>query len=343
MAHPVGRKGLPGVIFKAFPRILTVLAMTLLTAWAQQQTNASAASRQSLDDAWWTGPMLAPSANTLPPGHFLIEPYLYDVTTQGFFNSSGTRRSLPHENSFGSLTYALYGVANKFTVGMIPTFGYNELSNGPSSAGIGVGDLTVQAQYRLHLFRKGSWIPTMSIALQEALPTGQYDQLGNRPSDGFGAGAFTTTPAFYSQTFFWLPNGRILRMRFNVAPSFSRSANVQDVSVYGTSAGFRGQARPGPSAFADAAWEYSITKHWVFALDATYRHQGNTRVTGYNISDPTQPTQLNSGASDAFGLAPAIEYNWTRSLGVLLGTRVIPVGRNTAFTITPAIAVNIVH
>jgi hypothetical protein len=328
------------VFGKMICRVLTLLAMTILIAQAQQPTSPSAVLRQSLDDAWWTGPMLAPSANTLPQGHFLIEPYLYDVTTQGFYNSSGSRIGVPHGNSFGSLTYALYGVGNKFTVGMIPTFGYNEVSNSPSSAGIGVGDLTLQAQYRLHLFRENSWIPTMSIAVQETLPTGKYDQLGNRPSDGLGAGSFTTTPAFYSQTFFWLPNGRILRMRFNIAPSFSRSASVQDVSVYGTSAGFRGQVKPGSSIFVDAAWEYSVTKHWVLAVDATYRHQANTPVTGYNISDPTQPVRLNSGSTVAFGLAPAIEYNFTHNLGVLLGARVIPAGRNTGFTITPAVAIN---
>jgi hypothetical protein len=329
------------VFGKMICRVLALLAMTILTAQAQQPVSPPAVFRQSLDDAWWTGPMLAPSANTLPKGHFLIEPYLYDVTTQGFYNSSGTRISVPHENGFGSLTYALYGVANKFTVGMIPTFGYNEVSNGPSSAGIGVGDFTLQAQYRLHLFREESWIPTMSIAVQESLPTGRYDQLGSRPSDGFGSGAFTTTPAFYS--FFWLPNGRILRMRFNVAPAFSRGVSVQDVSVYGTSAGFRGQAKPGPSVFVDAAWEYSLTKRWVLALDATYRHQGNTSVTGYDILGTAQPIRLNSGLTDTFGLAPAIEYNWRSTVGVLLGARVIPAGRNTALTITPAIAVNIVH
>ncbi len=44
-------------------------------AEAQQETSApSSVVRQSRDDAWWTGPMLAPSAATLPRGHFLIEP-----------------------------------------------------------------------------------------------------------------------------------------------------------------------------------------------------------------------------------------------------------------------------
>ncbi|MBV8306567.1 MAG: transporter, partial [Gammaproteobacteria bacterium] len=32
--------------------------------------------QQSRQDAWWTGPMLAPNAATLPQGHALIEPYL---------------------------------------------------------------------------------------------------------------------------------------------------------------------------------------------------------------------------------------------------------------------------
>jgi hypothetical protein len=86
-----------------------------------------------------------------------------------------------------------------------------------------------------------------------------------------------------------------------------------------------------------------MTKRWVFALDATYRHQGNTFVIGYSITNPVQPVQLDSGTTDAFGLAPAIEYNWKRNLGVLLGVRLISAGRNTPATITPAIAVNFVH
>jgi hypothetical protein len=320
-----------------------VAAFGMACCLASAQVSATPAFRQSLNDAWWTGPMLAPSANTLPRGHILLEPYLFDVSTQGFYNSSGKRVSAPHSNGFGSLTYMNYGLANKFTVGLIPTFGYNQVSDGPSSAGVGVGDLTVQAQYRIHLFREGSRIPTTSVAVQETLPTGKYDRLGSRPSDGFGAGAFATTVALYTQTFFWMPNGRILRMRFNVAPAFSSGVNVQDVSVYGTGEGFRGDAKPGASLFIDAAWEYSMTQHWVLALDAIYRYQGNTPVRGYNISNPSAPFLLNSSSSQAFGLAPAVEYNLNSKLGFLLGTRLFPAGRNTAVSITPAIAINYVH
>lgn len=176
-------------------------------------------------------------AATLPQGHVLIEPYLYDVTTRGQYDSSGTRHSTAHASYFGSLTYMNYGLANRFTVGLIPTFGYNEVSNGPGSAGVGAGDLTTQAQYRFTQFREGTWVPT-------TLPTGKYDRLGDRLSGGFGAGSYTTTVAFYSQTDFWLPNGRILRMRFNVWPAFSRSVKIEDVRSTVPKQAFAGMPNP---------------------------------------------------------------------------------------------------
>jgi hypothetical protein len=332
------------LLLRALGQMFVLVSMTAGLTRAQQSSPANQIARQSLDAAWWTGPMLAPSAATLPQGHFLIEPYVYDVSMHSFYDSNGSRHSAPHTNTYGSLTYVNYGLWDRLTIGAIPIVGYNEVRNAASSAGVRLGDLTLQVQYGLTKFHEGSRIPTTAIAVQETLPTGKFDRLGNRPSDGFGTGAYTTTLAFYSQTYFWMPNGRILRMRFNVLPAFSNGVTAEDVSVYGTSTGFRGHAKPGSSVFVDAAGEYSLTKQWVLALDVTYRRQGDTKLTGFNVLNPgSTPIQLDSGPSDAFGLAPAIEYNWKRNLGVLLGVRLIPAGRNTTATITPALAVNFVH
>ncbi|WP_266159718.1 transporter [Dyella silvatica] len=304
-----------------------------LPAHAQSTNNASGIETRA--DAWWTGPMLANSAETLPPGHFLFEPYLYDVS------------STPAD-SFGSRAYVLYGLADRFTVGMIPIVGYNRVSNGPSSSGVQMGDLILQAQYRLTQFHEGSSMPTIALQLQETLPTGKYDRLGSRPSNGVGSGSYSTTLGINSQTYFWLPNGRILRMRFNVTQSFSRSANVTGVSVYGTDAAFRGNAKPGSAFYANAAWEYSLTQRWVLALDAIYSHNHNTRVSGYDVlgigsTQDAPRVRFNSGSSAAFGFAPAIEYSWTPNLGVLLGSRFILGGHRSHSSITPAIAINYVH
>jgi hypothetical protein len=320
---------------------LAAAAATTALAAAQEVVPASSVVRQSLDDAWWTGPMLANTAATGSPGHFLIETYLYDVAAEGRFDSRGKRRSAAHSSGYGSQTYVVYGLADKVALGLISTAGFNTVSGGPSSSGPGMGDSSLLAQYRLTQFQPGSWLPTTAINVQQTLPTGRYDRLGDRPSDGLGGGAYTTMLSFYSQTYFWLPNGRILRMRVNLSQAFSRSANIEGVSVYGTGAGFRGVANPGSSFIFNAAWEYSLTRKWVLAADAVYRHNGNTRLVDRAQHPPG--SRLDSGASDAFYVAPAIEYSWQPNLGVLLGVRLVAAGRNTANSVTPAVAINYVH
>ena len=298
------------------------------------------ASRQSMDDAWWTGPLLAASASSLPRGHFLVEPYLYDIISYAHYDSAGHRVSTPHENDFGSQSYVLYGITDRITAGLIPRFGFKEASQGSSSTAPGVGDLTLQAQYRLTRFQEGSWVPTTSIVFGETLPTGKYDRLDEHPGDGFGAGAYTTTVSLYSQDYIWLGNGRILRTRLDVSYAFSHQVSVEGVSVYGTGTGFAGHASPGDSLTIDSSWEYSMTRNWVLALDFVYEHDANTRVTG---SYPGLPvSQQNSGSSWSVGYAPAIEYNWSPRFGVIVGARYIPTGRNFTATVAPVAAINMV-
>ena len=315
-----------GGAMRYLPGVLACLAGTC--AMAQD----AGSIRQSRDDAWWTGPMLANGAETLPQGHMLIEPYVYDVMSSGV-------------DAFGSRAYVLYGLTDRLTVGAIPIIGYNRVSNGPNSSGIGLGDQILQAQYRLIRFHEGSWVPTVSLMLQESLPTGGYDRLGRRPANGMGGGAYATTIGVNTQSYFWLPNGRILRARLNVTSTFSGRANVEGVSTYGTGQDFRGHARGGTNFYVGAALEYSLTTRWVLAMDVTYSHNDNTSVRGFDVVPGLEPVRVSKrfGRSDAVGYAPAIEYNWSPNIGVLFGVRVIAGGNNTKRSVTPAIALNYVH
>lgn len=297
--------------------------------------------RQSIDDAWWTGPILAAGASTLPQGHALIEPYLYDVIRYARFDDEGRQHDVERSRSIGSLTYLLYGVTDDFTIGAIPVFGYTDAGGGNRSSGVQAGDLTLQAQYRLAQFSEARRLPAISFVLQQTLPTGQYDRLGERPGDGFGAGAWTTTLALYSQYYFWMPTGRILRTRLNFSYAFAGDVDVRDVSVYGTDQGFRGGARPGDVLTINSSWEYSITRHWVFAFDFIYLHDEATRVSGTNATG--EPIAFDSGPARRFGIAPALEYNWNSRIGILFGARWFGAGKNTSATVTPVVAVNMVY
>lgn len=326
------RRGLAGICLLPLAALAHDLPnQAVATTVAAAPALSTPATRQSQDDAWWTGPMLANSAATLPRGHVLIEPYVYDVSS-------------PHADGYGSLTYMLYGLTDRLTLGLVPVLGYNRMDGPGDSSGIGLGDVSVQAQYRLTDVPAGSSRPTISLQLQETLPSGKYDRLGRRPGNGLGSGATTTTLQVNTQTYFWLANGRILRMRFNVAQSFSSRATVADISVYGTPDGFRGHARPGRSFYVNAAWEYSLSQRWVLALDVTYRRSHGARVRGVDTgADPSRPLRLDGHSSEALGFAPAIEYSWSPRVGVLFGTRVITGGHHTPTTITPALAINYVR
>ena len=322
---------------RAFVSGLAVLASAAL--------GECAVADQSREDAWWTGPMLAPSAATLPPGHVLIEPYLFDVMSDARFDGNGRRQATAGEHDIGSLTYVLYGLTERVTLGMIPRLGFNEPAGAPNSSGVGLGDLTLQAGFGLTSFEDGHRTPALSVVLDETLPTGRYQRL-TRPSDGFGAGACTTGLSIYSQDYLWMPNGRILRVRLDLTYSLSSSVSVHDLSVYGTPPGFSGRAFPGDSFVADAAGEYSVTRNWVLALDVVYQHADDTLVRGALAPSGAAPGTnflAHSGSSYALQLAPAIEYNWTSRIGVLLGVRVIAAGRNTTASVTPAVAVNMVY
>ncbi len=325
----------------AFFGVIALVAVA--TAYADETETVS---RQSLDDAWWTGPIVTPGAGTLPQGRALVEPYLFDVIRYGRFDNDADRHSAERTHSYGSLTYMLYGLTDRFTIGAIPTFGYNDAGNGFDSSSVQFGDFTIQGQYRLSQYREGGRTPTSSIVIQQSFPTGKYDQLGNHPGDGFGSGACTTTLGLYSQHYFWMPNGRILRTRFNVTYALSNDADVEDISVYGTAEGFRGQASPGDVLSVYSSLEYSITSNWVFAMDLIYQHDAATRLQGTQpdpVTGASQPVNEDFGAAWRLGVAPAIEYNWNSRIGLIVGARWFFAGRNTNATITPAIAVNMVY
>jgi hypothetical protein len=333
------------------PRGSTLRAPLLIlgigaSALAVAAPDSAAAAQESLAQAWWTGPLLAPNAATLPPGHWLLEPYLYELLPYGRFDRDGTLRSTAAAHDTGSQTYIEYGLIDRLTLGLIPRLGLHESSAGQDSAGFTVGDFTLQGAYGLTRFRPGRWVPATSLVIGETLPTGKYDRLDGKTDGALGSGAYATTVSLYSQTYLWMPNGRILRARLDLSYTVSHWARVRGVSVYGTSAGFNGRAHPGQSFVGDLAFEYSVTQRWVLATDFDWEHDGNTRVEGAYVPEITSNLPAyrvqDSGADDLLYLAPAIEYNWSARMGVIAGARVAALGRSVTATVTPVAAINMV-
>jgi hypothetical protein len=322
------------LLFLPIPLLACALAGAWpLSAFAQSGDGSDAGpgiSSTTSEEAWFTGPMLANSASTLPRGHFLIEPYLYDVQASG-------------RHSFGSLIYILYGVSDDLTLGAKPSFTLIEASPG-RPARIGMGDLSLQGQYRLRSASQRSWSPTLSISLQQSLPTARHDRLGDRPAAGLGSGSFGTTVALYVQSAGRLSNGHTLRTRLNLSVTHQTAARLRDVSVYGTGQGFLGTAKGGHSGHAGLAFEYSLTRNWALALDTIVDRRGATIVAGTTTDGDgariEMAYRLRPGWS--YGAAPGVEYSWTANMGVLVAARFVAAGSAGPASITPAVALNMV-
>jgi hypothetical protein len=294
---------------------------------------------ESSSEAWWTGPLIAAPAITLPQGKLYVESYLYDSIPYAVFDSQGRMHSVSGQHDVGSTTGLKYGISDRVTVGLISDFGYDWVDHGKSSSGLGVGDPSVQVQYRLTPFQPDTWIPTVSVNLQESLPLGRYDEL-QRPADGFGSGAYVTTFSTYLQSLIQTPNGRFLRVRLDLSYAVADRVSVAGQSVYGTTIGFRGEARPGDSKSADLAFEYSATRNWVLAIDFWMQRDANTFLTGSypRPGGGTVAVSTLSGPDRQLTVAPALEYNWNDRVGFILGVQVVAEGRNATATARPVAA-----
>lgn len=326
-------------------RAAVCAAVALGLAQASAGALAADAARQSLSDALFTGPLAAPNATSLPEGHWDIEPYMLDVIQHGSYDNNWNSHNTPNTHALRSVTLFEYGVTDRLLVALLPQFGYNVVEHGSDSQGLRLGDTKLRFQYMLHAFRPGSWLPTTALAFSEVFPTGKYDGLGNHPANGLGGGLLTSTFGLFTQDYFWMPNGHILRSRLDLTYTIpDEKASVTGVSVYGTGRGFNGRIDTGNTLTADLAFEYSMTRHWAPAVDIIYSHSGGASVKGTQVSNGlVTPVDSTSKASAAVDVAPAIEYNWNSHYGVIVGADVRVAGRNTGDTVTPQAAFNIYY
>jgi hypothetical protein len=276
--------------------------------------------QDAIQSARWTGPLLASNAETLPAGHFYTEPYFFDVISGGDHNP-------------GSSGFYQYGLLDNVTVGVQPFF---SLGTRKYNRGAAIGDFKLLSQVRLSHFTPKHRVPSVSLVTNLVLPTGQDDHLGAL-KEGHGNGSFAPEIGLNVQQYFLLGNGRLLRARFNILKDFPISHDVSGRSVFGTSAGFHGRAKPGSKTSLIAGMEYSLTKEWVLAFDVERDQWGRTKVVGHDASGA--PVKHISRKSWNVGFAPAVEYNWSDRAGIIAGVWIVARGHNSRSSVTPAIAI----
>ena len=118
--------------------------------------------------------------------------------------------------------------------------------------------------------------------------------------------------------------------------------HVKGINAYGGAPNTHGKAFPGNGVFVDGSVQYNLTQRWALACDAYYTHGNKSRFSGYRGTYESGSAAIVKRPSfEQFSLAPALQYNWSKNLGIIGGSWFTIAGRNVPQFTSAIIALNI--
>jgi hypothetical protein len=279
----------------------------------------SSTSNLPPESPWFTGTLIVPQPTVIAYGSFLLENYLYFTTNTGSYNNHWSSTSSAHNFfSFNPQFFYYFGLTPWCDINIVPQFFYNS-TNGQSSCHF--GDLTIGLGFQILQPDYTPYFPGIKLAIREVFPTGKYQNLNANKlnTDVSGAGTFATQFNLILYQVYHLWKNHWLSFTASGQYQLNSATNIQGTSVYGKGAG---TALPGNSFQGIVSFEFSLTQNWVLAIDNVYTHTDATQV--YNGTVGGLPS------SEQFSFAPAIEYNFNSSFGLIAGCWFSAFGRNSA-------------
>lgn len=291
-------------------------------------------------ETYFTGPLLSPSGTVLPVGHYDIEPYLFFTVTNGIYDEHWKAHKIPN---FYSLTPNLYfdvGLTQKMDFAAFLPVTYN-WTEGVSD--FGVKDFTFFVNYQLWEEDTNKWFPGVKIGANLVVPIGKYQNFDpdKKLTDfrGYGAWGPSLEVVFYK--LFHIKEQRFLSLTFNFVYSVYSDVRVRGLNAYGGGVNTKGVISPGDSITAGFAFEYSFTRYWAIAMDAIYLHNNKDTFAGrFGRVSAADSITIGLPSMEQFTLSPAIEYNFSKNLGLIAGIWFTVVGRNASRFQSGVVALN---
>lgn len=317
-----------------------IAALALAAAAVLAVPLSVSAQERSLDGINFTGPLVTANPAGVSRGHWFVEPYLVRVESGARYDGSGRRvGNRGDTGAWLTVVPIAYGMGERVTAQVNLSASRAESAGAPSGA-VRAGDTTARLQYLLQAPSADGSRPAVSIALLQRFATGSYDRIGGNPLNAQGNGVQRTSLALGVQQVLWLSNERPLRWRgeLSASPAPARVA-LHDSSVYGTDPGFRGSIARGSLLGLSLGAEYSINARWVAAFDVSASRETRQHLTGYTPG-PEGLTRVDERrpSSSSISVAPAIEYHFSPTVGVIAGVEFSVGGRNSGAFVSPQIA-----
>ncbi|NNM42938.1 MAG: hypothetical protein HKM07_01165 [Chlamydiae bacterium] len=307
---------------------------------------------EPIQGPWLTGTLLSPGGYTIPQGHVNFEPYLFINSSIGKYDGEWKAKRIDTFISTSVQLPVFVGITSFMDFQMFPQASYNHVSNQNSG---GFSDLPLALNFQVWSEHPGSWAPAVRVGIMEIFPTGKYNKRNPEKlgTDITGEGAYTTAFNVVFAKTMELGGTHFMRTRLGLSYAIPSSVHVEGFNTYGGGFGTKGKVLPGNQFSAVLGIEYTPTLHWAFALDIQMitserdKFSGKRGATTQVVSsvDNSSPQQLAVSIGDRslerVSLAPAVEYNFSQNVGMIVGMWFTVAGRNTTQFVNGVAAVNI--
>ena len=291
-------------------------------------------AQQEFDEArkmfnpWYAGPLLTPSPHIIDPGLWNVQPYLFVTNNHGRYTRSGKSVNTPDRLDVQLTSILQFGITRGFE-GLLTVGGQYAHTRGKQS--INIQDIKFALGFCIN--PESAYAPAAAFQIQERFPVGKYqnlnpDKLG---VDATGSGSFETRFGLTIGKVVWWLSTHPMNTRISFNYTIPAPTSVKNFNAYGGGYQTKGKVNPGNTFELDAAYEYSFTQKWAAACDFVYTYSAPTHFSGRKgINTDGTPASVGGPFNDQFSLAPAIEYNPSPNLGMLLGAWVSVWGRNSS-------------
>ncbi len=279
-------------------------------------------------EPWFTGPILAPSAQTLPLGHANVITYGFLTARSSDFDDRGKPNRTPHFESRQINPLLTYGLSDWVDTQLSLPYTINHSEDRTSQH---ISDTSILLGFQMYRQPPHTWIPSLRISLQEIFPTGRFDSLNptDKGTGVTGAGSYQNIINFNLEDLSQFNSINYLRSRISLSYLHGQPYQRRKIRELQDIATRQEKIIPGDLYSADIAGELTVTQHWVAVMEAyVFYHTSATMPGNVSISENGHLAGTTTSSFYEISLAPAIEYNFNANYGIIFGNWFAVKGRN---------------
>jgi hypothetical protein len=289
---------------------------------------------------WFTGPIIARSGTTIPLGHYEIRAFDLLTKINSSYNSIGKTTPQPELKSTSYLLSVRYGLSDHTDFALILPYIINKIEPFRTEH---IGDTALVIGYQVMKQKPGSRLPSLRFSLEEDIPTGRFKNIDPKTFEigVSGGGSYQTVLSLTLEHLAHIKRSHYLKTRCDLRYLYGLPFRFDDNRINNASV-FGIKINPHSGVIADLAAELTLTQNWVAVMETFwFSHQAATFPNNTPLNERGILYRVGHPRFKMTSLLPAIEYNFSKNVGIIAGVWFTVNGRNTPVNRTAALSLKV--